>query len=37
LEVARVLNVSESTVKQHLLRARTRLAELLDEEVGHAG
>jgi RNA polymerase sigma factor (sigma-70 family) len=33
LEVARVLNVSESTVKQHLMRARSRLAELLDEEV----
>lgn len=37
LEVARVLNVSESTVKQHLHRARARLAELLGEEVGHAG
>jgi len=37
LEVARVLNVSESTVKQHLHRARARLAEVLGEEVGHAG
>ena len=37
LEVARLLNVSESTVKQHLLRARSRLAELLGEEVDHAG
>lgn len=36
LEVARVLNVSESTIKQHLLRARARLAELLGEEVDHA-
>lgn len=36
LEVARILNVSESTVKQHLLRARLRLAELLSEEAnGH--
>ena len=33
LEVARVLQVSESTVKQHLHRARARLAELLGEEV----
>lgn len=32
LEIARILNVSDSTVKQHLLRARTRLAELLSEE-----
>ena len=31
-EIARVLEVSESTVKQHLHRARHRLAELLDEE-----
>lgn len=31
LEVAQILNVSESTVKQHLLRARARLAELLSE------
>jgi RNA polymerase sigma factor (sigma-70 family) len=37
LEVARILNVSESTVKQHLLRARVRLAELLGEEVPHGG
>ena len=35
LEVARVLNVSESTVKQHLHRARAHLAELLGEEVEH--
>lgn len=33
LDVARVLSVSESTVKQHLMRARGRLAELLGEEV----
>jgi RNA polymerase sigma factor (sigma-70 family) len=33
LEVARVLQVSTSTVKQHLHRARHRLAELLGEEV----
>ena len=33
MEVARVLQVSESTVKQHLYRARARLAELLGEEV----
>jgi RNA polymerase sigma factor (sigma-70 family) len=33
LEVARVLQVSPSTVKQHLFRARARLAEALDEEV----
>jgi RNA polymerase sigma-70 factor (ECF subfamily) len=32
LDVARVLNVSESTVKQHLHRARVRLAEVLGEE-----
>jgi RNA polymerase sigma factor (sigma-70 family) len=32
LDVARVLSVSESTVKQHLHRARVRLAELLGEE-----
>ena len=32
-EIARVLEVSESTVKQHLHRARPRLAELLGEEV----
>jgi RNA polymerase sigma-70 factor (ECF subfamily) len=31
-EIARVLEVSESTVKQHLHRARHRLAELLEEE-----
>lgn len=33
LEVARVLQVSESTVKQHLHRARSRLAAVLGEEV----
>lgn len=33
LEVARVLQVSTSTVKQHLFRARGRLAALLGEEV----
>jgi len=33
LEIARTLAVSESTVKQHLFRARSRLAELLGEEV----
>ncbi|WP_406832284.1 sigma-70 family RNA polymerase sigma factor [Pedococcus sp. KACC 23699] len=33
LEIARILQVSESTVKQHLHRARARLAETLDEEV----
>jgi len=33
LEIARVLQVSESTIKQHLHRARARLAVLLDEEV----
>lgn len=32
-EIARTLQVSESTVKQHLHRARARLAELLGEEV----
>ena len=32
LEVARILGVSESTVKQHLHRARARLAQLLEEE-----
>ena len=32
-EIARVLEVSESTVKQHLHRARHRLAGLLGEEV----
>ncbi|MFK5636117.1 RNA polymerase sigma factor [Ornithinimicrobium sp. LYQ103] len=36
LEIARLLQVSESTVKQHLHRARARLAERLNEEVsGH--
>jgi RNA polymerase sigma factor (sigma-70 family) len=33
VEVARILVVSESTVKQHLYRARIRLAALLKEEV----
>ena len=33
--IARVLVVSDSTVKQHLHRARARLAELLSEEVPH--
>jgi RNA polymerase sigma factor (sigma-70 family) len=33
IEVARALRVSPSTVKQHLYRARSRLAELLHEEV----
>lgn len=33
LEIARVLQVSESTVKQHLHRARARLAAALEEEV----
>lgn len=33
-EIARTLEVSESTVKQHLYRARTRLAVVLGEEVG---
>ena len=32
-EIARALEVSESTVKQHLYRARHRLAEILGEEV----
>jgi RNA polymerase sigma factor (sigma-70 family) len=32
-DVARVLEVSESTVKQHLFRARHRLASALGEEV----
>lgn len=32
-EIARMLQVSESTIKQHLLRARKRLADLLAEEV----
>ena len=32
-EIARSLEVSESTVKQHLFRARGRLASLLGEEV----
>ena len=32
-EIARALNVSESTVKQHLYRARHRLADMLGEEV----
>jgi len=32
-EIARILEVSESTVKQHLHRARHRLADLLSEEV----
>lgn len=36
LEVSRVLNVSESTVKEHLKRARVRLAKVLGEEVPHA-
>ena len=33
LEIARTLQVSESTVKQHLFRARSRLAQSLGEEV----
>lgn len=33
LEIAQLLHVSESTVKQHLYRARTHLAETLREEV----
>lgn len=33
-DIARILEVSESTVKQHLHRARARLAALLGEEVG---
>lgn len=32
-EVAAILGVSDSTIKQHLFRARHRLAELLREEV----
>ena len=32
-EIAQTLEVSDSTVKQHLYRARHRLAELLGEEV----
>lgn len=32
-DIARALEVSESTVKQHLFRARVRLAGLLGEEV----
>lgn len=32
-EIASALGVSESTIKQHLFRARHRLAELLTEEV----
>lgn len=32
-DIARTLGVSDSTVKQHLFRARTRLAQLLGEEV----
>jgi RNA polymerase sigma-70 factor (ECF subfamily) len=32
-DIARALEVSESTVKQHLFRARIRLADLLGEEV----
>lgn len=32
-EISHVLQVSESTVKQHLMRARRRLPELLEEEV----
>lgn len=32
-EIAHVLQVSESTVKQHLFRARARLAGMLGEEV----
>jgi RNA polymerase sigma-70 factor (ECF subfamily) len=32
-EIARMLQVSESTIKQHLHRARKRLADLLSEEV----
>lgn len=34
LEVARVLQVSASTVKQHLHRARAKLAEELGDDVG---
>ncbi len=32
-DIAHALDVSESTVKQHLFRARARLADLLGEEV----
>ncbi|MEH7984637.1 RNA polymerase sigma factor, partial [Pseudomonas aeruginosa] len=32
-DIAHALEVSESTVKQHLFRARARLADLLGEEV----
>jgi RNA polymerase sigma-70 factor (ECF subfamily) len=32
-EIAHALGVSESTVKQHLHRARRRLAQILGEEV----
>jgi RNA polymerase sigma-70 factor (ECF subfamily) len=32
-QIARALVVSESTVKQHLHRARLRIADLLREEV----
>lgn len=32
-EIARALEVSESSVKQHLFRARSRLARLLEERV----
>ncbi len=32
-DIARTLEVSESSVKQHLFRARSRLARALDEEV----
>ena len=32
-DIAHALEVSESTVKQHLFRARSRLADLLGEEV----
>jgi RNA polymerase sigma factor (sigma-70 family) len=34
IEIGRTLQVSESTVKQHLYRARARLAAVLGEEVG---
>lgn len=36
-EVARVLGISESSVKQHLFRARHQLAAALGEEVGVHG
>jgi DNA-directed RNA polymerase specialized sigma24 family protein len=32
-EIAHAMQVSTSTVKQHLMRARRRLAALLNEEV----